>query len=103
MDVQILGLNLIIICYLISPKYSNREAWANSVDPDQTPQNAVYILGSPLFASRPAVLEQMYYAIITAAADAILIFEYIFRQKWSLTVNEMSSLIFSEKTKKFTF
>ena len=26
--------------YLVYPKYWNRQSWANSVDPDQTPQNA---------------------------------------------------------------
>ena len=26
--------------YHLNPKYSDKQAWANSVDPDQTPQNA---------------------------------------------------------------
>ena len=31
----------------ILPVYSDRQAWANSVDPDQTPQNAASDLGLP--------------------------------------------------------
>ena len=31
--------------YFIYPTYSDRQAWANSVDPDQTPQNAASDLG----------------------------------------------------------
>ena len=41
----------------IYPKYSDRQIWANSVDPDQTPHNAASDQGSTLFANHPAVLD----------------------------------------------
>ena len=28
--------------YLNNPKYWDRQAWANTVDPDQTPQNVIF-------------------------------------------------------------
>ena len=35
----------IILCYRIYRMYSDRQAWANSVDPNETPQNAASHLG----------------------------------------------------------
>ena len=32
-------------CYRIYHMYSDRQAWANSIDPDETPQNAASHLG----------------------------------------------------------
>ena len=42
--------------YRLCPKYSNRQAWANSADPDQMLQDAAST-GSTLFASLPAVFD----------------------------------------------
>ena len=39
------------IDYPIDPQFLGWHAWANSVDPDQTPQNIVSDQGSPCFPS----------------------------------------------------
>ena len=39
--------------YRIYPKYSNKQAWANSVDPDQKPRFRGFWSGSSLFAIPP--------------------------------------------------
>ena len=41
--------------YRIYHMYSDRQAWANSLDRDETPQNAASHLGIHVFATRPAI------------------------------------------------
>ena len=45
-----------MIVILLCPKCWDRQTWANSVDPNQTPHNGV-CSGSTLFAAQPAILD----------------------------------------------
>ena len=41
--------------YRNDPKYWDRQAWANSVDPDQMPQNVASDQGPHFFATHPTL------------------------------------------------
>ena len=51
--------------YCNDPKFSDRYAWANSADPDQTAPRGAVLSGSTLFAFRLHCLDSLLYGRAT--------------------------------------